>query len=156
MNVEMFRKELIQIDMEAADTDEFFEQISARLLELGYVGPTFEKAIKARESKYPTALPIRPFAVAIPHTECEHIKKPFIAAVRLTAPVDWCEMAANDVIHQVRFVFLLGIKDAHQQVDLLQILVNNLQDEVLMKRLEQAATAEEYELVLKSMRGWEQ
>lgn len=155
MNIGMFRKELIQIEMKAVDTDDFFEQMSARLLELDYVCPTFENAIKVRESKYPTALPIRPFAVAIPHTECEHIKKPFIAAVRLAAPVDWCEMAANDVVHQVRFVFLLGIKEAHQQVDLLQILVNNLQDEALMERLEQAATAEEYGLILKSMQGWE-
>ena len=39
-------------------------------------------------------------------------------------------MAANEVVHMVRFVFLLGFKqeavgDAH--VELLQILVNNCQ-----------------------------
>jgi len=152
---EMFRRELIEIDMEAKNTDDFFEQMAKKLSSLHYVEDTFENAIKERESKYPTALPIQPFAVAIPHTDCEHIKKPFIAPVRLKEPVKWCEMAANDVVHDVRFVFMLGIKEAHQQVDLLQNLVMNFQDEGLMKKLEQATSIDEYEAVLMTMKGLE-
>ena len=79
--------------------------------------------------------------MAIPHTDPECIKNAFIACIRLKEPIPWREMAANEVVHMVRFVFLLGFKqeavgDAH--VELLQILVNNCQRPDFMERLRQA------------------
>lgn len=54
-----------------------------KLLELGYVKDTFRDAIKTREANYPTALPVEPYPVAIPHSDPENIIKPFIACTRL-------------------------------------------------------------------------
>jgi len=149
---DMLYEELIELDMEAADIDDFFEKMSVKLLKLGYVKETFLEAIKKREAEYPTALPVEPYAVAIPHTDSEHIIKPFIAPVRLKT-VKWCEMAANDVEHDVRFVFILGIHGSNEHVELLQVLVENFQDAQLMKDLLEARTSKQYMKLLLIMKG---
>ena len=156
MTGDIVYKDLIQLDLDVRNTDELFEVMSGRLMELGYVTGDFLESIKEREKEYPTALPIEPYAVAIPHTDPECIKKAFIACIRLKEPIPWREMAANEVVHMVRFVFLLGFKqeavgDAH--VELLQILVNNCQRPDFMERLRQAANIEAYFNLVLSMEG---
>ena len=156
MTGDIVYKDLIQLDLDVRNTDELFEVMSGRLMELGYVTGDFLESIKEREKEYPTALPIEPYAVAIPHTDPECIKNAFIACIRLKEPSPWREMAANEVVHMVRFVFLLGFKqeavgDAH--VELLQILVNNCQRPDVMERLRQAANIEAYFNLVLSMEG---
>ena len=156
MTGDIVYKDLIQLDLDVRNTDELFEVMSGRLMELGYVTGDFLESIKEREKEYPTALPIEPYAVAIPHTDAECIKNVFIACIRLKEPIPWREMAANEVVHMVRFVFLLGFKqeavgDAH--VELLQILVNNCQRPDFMERLRQAANIEAYFNLVLSMEG---
>lgn len=156
MTGDIVYKDLIQLDLDVRNTDELFEVMSGRLMELGYVTGDFLESIKEREKEYPTALPIEPYAVAIPHTDPECIKNAFIVCIRLKEPIPWREMAANEVVHMVRFVFLLGFKqeavgDAH--VELLQILVNNCQRPDFMERLRQAANIEAYFNLVLSMEG---
>ena len=50
-------------------TDEFFEVMSKKAVDLGYVTEQFLSAIKKREQDYPTALPVKPYPVAIPHSD---------------------------------------------------------------------------------------
>ena len=60
-NRDTIYKELIQLDWEVKDQDEFFDKMTDKLLELGYVKDTFRDAIKTREANYPTALPVEPY-----------------------------------------------------------------------------------------------
>ena len=83
MTGDIVYKDLIQLDLDVRNTDELFEVMSGRLMELGYVTGDFLESIKEREKEYPTALPIEPYAVAIPHTDPECIKNAFIACIRL-------------------------------------------------------------------------
>ena len=43
--------------------------MAEKLEKLGYVKDTFAEAIKIREAKFPTALPVEPYPVAIPHAD---------------------------------------------------------------------------------------
>ena len=70
----------------------------------------FLESIKEREKEYPTDLPIEPYAVAIPHTDPGCIKNALLPVSACKEPIPWREMAANEVVHMVRFVFLLGFK----------------------------------------------
>ena len=143
MTGDIVYKDLIQLDLDVRNTDELFEVMSGRLMELGYVTGDFLESIKEREKEYPTALPVEPYAVAIPHTDPkECIKNAFIACIRLKEPIPWREMAANEVVHMVRFVFLLGFKQEAVggcPCGTAQILVNNCQRPDFMERLRQAA-----------------
>ena len=65
---------------------------------------------KGREKEYPTAPPHRAICSGYTPYRPGCIKNAFIAYVRLKEPIPWREMAANEVVHMVRFVFLLGFK----------------------------------------------
>ena len=145
MNRDIIYKELVQLDLEAESTDEVFSILAEKLEKAGYIRSGFLEAIKEREKNYPTALPIEPYPVAIPHTDPKH-------------PIPWREMAANEIIHQVKFAFMLGFQEAdagESHIELLQILVNNLQKVELMEKLDHANTVEEYWKLIISMDGLE-
>lgn len=153
MKKDMIDKELIELDYDVRDQKEFFEKMTEKLIGLGYVKATYCDALKEREANYPTALPVEPYPVAIPHADTVHIIKPFIAPVRLKEPVDWCEMANNDVVHKVKFIFMLGFLKSDEHIELLQVLVDNFQKPELMDKLNQAATTDEYYDLVCSMQG---
>lgn len=153
MNSTLICDELCELDLDVKNTDEFFEVMSEKAKNLGFVTDSFLDAIKKRETDYPTALPTEPYPVAIPHSDPVNIEKQFIAPVRLKNPIDWCEMANNDSILQVQIVFLLGFKKEEGHVELLQVLLQNFQDESIMNHLLQAKTKEEYLTIVKNMKG---
>lgn len=153
MKKDMVHKELIQLDWEVKDQNEFFDRMAAKLHELGYVKETYAQALKTREANYPTALAVEPFPVAIPHAEREHIITPFIAPTRLKNPVKWCEMGTDDVYHDVRFIFMLGFLGGDEHIELLQILVENFQKPELMDKLTAASTVDEYYDIVVGMEG---
>ena len=132
MDKSMIRDELCEFDLDVKNTQEFFEYMSNKALKLGYVTENFLPAIIEREKNYPTALPVEPYPVAIPHSDPVNILEQFIAPVRLKNPIDWCEMANNDSILKVKIVFLLGFKREDGHVELLQVLLENFQDQTIM------------------------
>lgn len=141
---EIIMKELTVLDMEASSYEDVFAAMASRYLELGYVKDSYLESIRKREAEYPTALPVEPFPIAIPHTAAEHIVKPFIAPIRLKHEVPWGEMSNPDVTHQVKFVFMLGFKDPGEHIDLLQILMYNFQKEEWINRLVEAKSLDEF------------
>lgn len=141
---EIIMKELAALDLEASSAQEVFEKMAPRFEALGYVKPTYLEAIKTRESNYPTALPVEPTPIAIPHCEAENIIKPFVAPIRFKNPIPWGEMSDPDTIHQVKFAFMLGFKDPGEHIELLQILIYNFQKEEWINRLLAARDVDEF------------
>ena len=105
MDPDLLARDLTGLDWQVEDRTDFFTRMDARLRAGGYVADTFLEAVLAREALYPTALPTRPEAIAIPHCDAVHVRRPFIAVTRLASPVSWHEMADNDVTHPVRLIF---------------------------------------------------
>ena len=148
---------LFVIEGKAENWQEALQLTANRLLEEGCVKDDFYECCKKREEEYPTGL-TENCPVAIPHTDPKCIVKPFVACVRLKHPIPWREMAANEIIHQVKFAFMLGFQEAdagESHIELLQILVNNLQKVELMEKLDHANTVEEYWKLIISMDGLE-
>lgn len=153
MNDTLICDELCELDLDVQNTDEFFEVMSKKAMNLGYVTEQFLSAIKKREHNYPTALPVEPYPVAIPHSDPINIEKQFIAPIRLKNPISWCEMANNEHVLQVQIVFLLGFKREEGHVEILQVLLQNFQNEDTMSKLLKAATKEEFLQIVKHMEG---
>lgn len=123
-NEQLFFENLILLDETFHNANQFFDFTFPILSNNGYVRDSFLAAIKQRESLYPTALPTEPYVVAMPHTDIEHIIKPFIFVTRVKTAIPWCEMANNDNILQANFVFLLGFTEKNGHIDLLQKLMS--------------------------------
>lgn len=143
-NNNMFFQELIFLDKVLKSANEFFDFIYPMLLNKGYVRASFLSAIKARESSYPTALPTAPFIVALPHTDIEHIIRPFIAVTRVKGTVPWHEMANNDHILDVSFIFLLGFTEKDGHIDLLQTLMTCFSESNFLQQLYDVETCEQF------------
>ncbi len=144
MQKDVIQRELVLVDVEANNYEDVFKKFYNRLQGLGYVRDSFLEAIKVREKEFPTALPIEPYPVAIPHVDPEHINKPFISVARLRNTVKWAEMANNDVLHDVKYIFMLGFQHSDEHIRELQVLVANFQRKDWMDKLSKAKNEEEF------------
>lgn len=125
MNIDenMFHKETIFLNIEAKTSDEALDYVYQRVYALGWVSEAFQAAVKEREHKYPTGLPGPVCAIAVPHTDPEYVKKPFIAVATAQAGIPFIQMATKDVALQAKVIFVLGFKTGKYQVKILQTLI---------------------------------
>lgn len=153
MSDTLLKPDLVQFDLDVESQAELFRTMAEKLVDAGYVRQSFADAIAARERKYPTALPTKPEAIAIPHTDAKHIEVPFIAPIRLRTPVAWVEMGNDEMTHPVRLVFMLGLNKADGQVKVLQALTTKFQEPDFYARAESAGSPEEFFDIVGSIEG---
>lgn len=125
---DLFKEELVDLDLYVSDQKEFFETRFLNLLKKGYVKESFKDAIIEREANYPTGLPLEKITIAIPHTDTEHIEKPFVYINRLKEEINFNQMGNEEEVIQVKDVWVLGIKDGSKQVDLLSFIMEIFND----------------------------
>ena len=76
------------------------------------------------------------------------MKKAQLAIMTLDQPVEFYQMGTSDVVVPVQVVFMLALKEAHQQLTLLQDLVALLQDSQAMAAICQLPNQPESQEVL--------
>lgn len=138
---ELFQPELIDLQVQANSEEELFAVIAERLLELGYVYSDYLTGITLRERNFPTGLITQHLNIALPHSDTEYVKKPFIYIVRLKQPVIVRQMGDNQEM-LVKDIFFLGIKEPTKQVGLLQLLITLFQEEAFMEALKNVEESE--------------
>ena len=138
---ELFQPELIDLQVQANSDEELFAVIAERLLELGYVYSDYLTGITLRERNFPTGLITQHLNIALPHSDTEYVKKPFIYIVRLKQPVIVRQMGDNQEM-LVKDIFFLGIKEPTKQVGLLQLLITLFQEEAFMEALQNVEESE--------------
>jgi PTS system galactitol-specific IIA component len=116
--------DLILTDLHVVDRWEAIDTLSELLLKKGYVTDEFAEKSKERERGFPTALPTKPTAVAIPHTWAEYCIDPAIAVGILDEPIPWIEMGTKDRLQDVQIVLLLSITEPKKQVHFLRTVID--------------------------------
>lgn len=130
VDTDLFTPELVFLDFEADDRAEFFEKLGKELAARGYVKDTWLDAITEREKNYPTGLACQAIKVAIPHTDPEHLEKPYIAVIRPAQPVVFEAMAGmGDPVPAELIVNLGLLQHADGQVAVLQALMGVFMDD---------------------------
>ena len=130
VDTSLFTPELVFFDFEAADREEFFAKLGDELKSRGYVKDTWYEAITTREKNYPTGLACEAVQVAIPHTDPEHLEKPYIAVIRPKSPVDFEPMGGiGDTVHAELIINLGLLAHANDQVAVLQALMMVFMDD---------------------------
>lgn len=138
---DLLRKETIIMDARASTKEEALACMCECLVRGNYVEEGYYAMLAEREEKFPTGLSTRPFEIAIPHTDPQHVLKPCIAILKLRRPVEFVEMTRNGTVH-AKFVFGLVLKKSDEQVMLLQRVISLFSDEAKMCCLNEAATPE--------------
>lgn len=130
------KQELIFLDKEYQQVNDYFTEINELLQATGYVEKSFLEAIKTREINFPTGLPLNSCAIAIPHCDSEHIKQPFISFTKLRNTLSFVQMGTQDVYLAVNMIFMLGFtRDDPKQIVLLQRLMEIFMNEECVKKL---------------------
>lgn len=122
------QEDLIYLQVENLKSDEeALKYLAQKLLDEGAVKESFISSIYEREKLAPTGLEFAGYAVAIPHTDSEHVKNTRVALMTLKNTVPFNEMAGSGKVN-VNLIVMLAIKEAHSQVDMLRRLIELLQD----------------------------
>ena len=133
---ELICPKLILCDVDAKDFQDALRQMAGHLKKEGYVEEGYLDMLLERERKFPTGLCTKPFAVALPHTEPDHVIKPCIAVAKLRRPVEFHEMVNDQNTVDVRFIFNLVLQKTEQQLELLQKIISIFSDKEAMEQLE--------------------
>lgn len=148
MEKTLFFKDLIFLDEQFHTSEELFETICPKLAAGGWIQKSFQEAILTREKEFATGLQTEPVGVAIPHTDAEHVKKSFIAFIRLKNEVHFQHMGIPDQEVLAKFVFILGIAEQKKQVVILSNMINTFSDQELMNDLLEMTDKQEIQLRL--------
>ncbi|WP_027955531.1 PTS sugar transporter subunit IIA [Halobacillus kuroshimensis] len=131
-----FNESVILLNLEAASKEEVLKIMGDNLLSYNLVKESFIPAIIAREEEYATGLPTAGVAVAIPHTDVDHVQRKAISVGVLKDAVEFGVMGDDKETIPVRIVFLLAMDESHSQLSLLQQLMGVFQtEEALMSIL---------------------
>ena len=130
----MIERQLVFLDFQAKDSEDFLNRISHILYKKHYVKDTFKEAIKKREEKFPTGLELETLKVAIPHTDSIHVLKPRVVFVRFKTPIDFKRMDGKGNI-KVSMAFVLLVTNKINQLPLLQKLIEILSNNEVIERL---------------------
>lgn len=117
----------------------------------GVVKSTFIQAIIERERIFPTGLPTTGVKVAIPHTDDIHVNKKCVAVAVLKNPIEFQVMGTEDEFVSVEIVFMLGVKNPQEQVQMLQKLVELCQNESALKLIRDSLDLEKIKIELMSL-----
>ncbi|MGY3702898.1 PTS galactitol transporter subunit IIA [Vagococcus martis] len=149
MNKVFFDERIIVLNQEVSNREEGLEILSLLLQEKGLVTADFYENILKRESVYPTGLSINGYGVAIPHTDSEFVNKSQLGFLKLNKPVIFNEMGTLDNEVEVNMIFMLALKEAHEQLSMLQQLITMFQNEQVMESLLNVVEEEEFLLIMK-------
>ena len=130
-----------QFTFNASSFDELVDQIAKELSD-EYVKGSYAKAVRAREQEFPTGLKTQNLNIGIPHTDPEHIVKPFVYFAKNESKIAIRQMGDNEPMESEYF-FFLGINDSKSQVGLLSELMELFMNEDFVENLTKAKDIEE-------------
>ncbi len=134
---------LVHIFEQPVTRDEAILTLSSLLRAAGYVKGSFGQACLEREKVFPTGLPTEPFGIAIPHTDCEHVKRGAIAVGVLPEPVQFVEMGCLDESYvDAHAIVVLAIADPEAVTSVLRELAMSFQDAEFLIGLKEARSAD--------------
>ena len=138
----------IRTDVTVTSQKELFEMMAELLYDEQLVKEDYLQALMKREEAYPTGLQIHGVGFAIPHTDVAYVKQSGICFVSLKHPVMFKSMEDPSKEIPVRYVFMLAMHQAHDQLTALQNLMRLFQDCVSVQKLGECEQAEDVLAVL--------
>ena len=130
----MFDAKIALFHKHADSRDEALKMLADELMKSEVAKDSFYDGIITRENNFATGLTLNNMCVAIPHTDPEHVNRTQVAFMSLDEPVEFIEMGTEDKKIPVTMLFMLALKEAHQQLDMLMKLMDVFQNDELMEK----------------------
>lgn len=146
----VFDKKITLFNQCVSTQQEALKILADEFLKADVVNDTFYDGIIQREVLFPTGLILENgMGVAIPHTDGDKVKRSQIGFMSLEKPIVFKEMGQEDHEIEVSMIFMLALKEAHEQLETLQNLMELFQNFALMEQLKKCTSVEEYSKIIK-------
>ena len=138
-------KKLVLFHQDCEDRDDAIARLAALFMESGVAKETYLQGLMDREVEFPTGLYEEGMycGVAMPHTFAEHVNEKQIGFMSLNKPVKWHYMGDVSKEIDISCVFMLALKDGHDQLEMLRGLMKLFVNNELMEKLQKIDTYEE-------------
>ena len=147
--IEGFHEDMVlRVSAEGKTKQDVLAFLAGTLCMAGYVKESYRDGILHREEIYPTGLATGHINVAVPHTDCEHVRENAIAVGLLDVPVSFRAMDDPSRDVAVSIVIMLALKEPHGQVDMLQKIIALVKQQDDLKRIVEAKeTKQAYQII---------
>lgn len=132
---EFFNEEITLFQQEADSAAEALKSLAEVFQEKKLVTTDFYQNILKREEAFPTGLDVNGIGVALPHTDSEFVHRSQVGFLSLKQPVSFFQMGTTDQPVKVQILFMLALKEPHQQLTMLQNLIAMFQKEGVLQQL---------------------
>lgn len=133
--MKLLNEELMILDADVGTAEECIRLSGQMFLEKGYVKEPYIQAVVDREKEYPTGLPGKEIAIAIPHTGNTYVNMPAVGVIIPKRPVKFCAMGTKDQWCECEVIIPLVIKDSDMQINMLKQMMKIIQNGELLKRI---------------------
>lgn len=128
-------KNLSFFNLEVGSQEELLNTLADCLRENGCVNDQYATNVINREKNYPTGLFVSDTGFAIPHSDSVDVYESQICFASLKKPVTFSSMINVDDKIEVSMVFMLAMKEPHEQVKNLSNLMALFQDKQMVEEL---------------------
>lgn len=143
-----FNHQIALLKEEPLTKAEAFQRLANQLMEKHCVNPDFFINVLNREEVFPTGLEINGVGVAIPHTDSQYVLESQVAFMSLTTPLTFIQMGTSNQEVEVSLLFMLALKEPHEQLEMLQRLIEMFQQDGVLAALNQVETVGEYQGII--------
>ena len=143
----IFDKKIALFHQHAEDRDAALKMLADEFVKAGVVEDNFYDGILAREANFPTGLALdeeNKTGVAIPHTDPEYVKETQLGFMTLDEPVVFRNMGNMEEEVKVDMMFMMAIKEAHGQVEMLMKLMGLFADDAVISRLREVDNFDDF------------
>lgn len=141
--VKVLQPSNIYLNVEAKTKEEALLFVAESMKRQGFVKESYPEAVIQREAVFPTGLQTEVCGVAIPHTDTVHVIQEAVGFATLAEPLTFQMMGMNEQQVEVSMIFMLAMKEPHNQLDMLQELTAIFQHPDRLIQLQQAKTIKE-------------
>lgn len=134
-------EDLVVLNFEASNRKQVIEELGRRVLEKGYISEGFVDSVLTREEEYPTGLEMG-IPIAIPHIGV-YCNQSFLSFATLKKPVIFNSMDGSDKEIPAEVVFLFGIVNPSEQVEVLKSFIFAFREENNLRKLKEATDAKQ-------------
>lgn len=143
-----FNHQIALLKKDVSSKEVAFQMLADELMKNDCVNQDFLANIIKREEIFPTGLEINGIGVAIPHTDSEYVKESQVGFMSLEKPLSFLEMGTNDKEVSVSLLFMLALKEPHEQLEMLQRLIEMFQQEGVLELLMKVDQKDAYQEII--------
>lgn len=150
MELEQLDDNIIFLNKNFSSREDMFKSISDELLDNNYVTEQYLEKVIQRENEHPTGFKLKTLNVAMPHVDCEFVKKDGMFVVTSKEGIIF-KNAETDEDLPVNIIFGLLLKQSDTHLTFLMKLASSFSNDMILQKIVESNNKFEIKNILKDI-----